>query len=107
MSEVGNEIRHGLLADRSDDDGDGRSGGSNRPCGARCGGPEHIGLRCDELGRQGRQALEFIVGEAELEPDILPIDVAEFGQSPEQTIQAVGGRLDVVRSARIEERNLR
>ena len=63
-----------------DDDRDGRGRGSGRARPARGEGVEQIRVPGHELGRQRRQPLELMIGEAKLERDVLPVDIAEFGK---------------------------
>ena len=95
MGEIGDQRRHGLLGDRGDDDRDGRGGGCSCTGAPRSIRVQHIGLPRQELGRQVPAAARARGSRSELEPDVLPVDVAELGERCEQ-VGSRQGRVKVV-----------
>ena len=74
--------------DRNDRDRRGRVLGEHR--GARADGHEHVGCERDQLGQQSRQTFRLALCPAELESEVLPLDIAKLAH-------ALAERIDVVR----------
>jgi len=42
---------------------------------------DHVYLHGHQLGSEGREQIELLVGRSDLEMDVLPLDIAEFAQA--------------------------
>ena len=70
----------GIVFEIVSDDGDRPRRADRRSHGLGAAGVEHIDVASDEVRREARQRLDLPFGPSNLQPDILPLDIAERAQ---------------------------